>query len=60
MSDIICPYCGKEKDPYDIMGDSDWDDQSGNWCKVECSCGKFYKVKQCDVEIIRHFIVEVE
>ena len=58
--DIICPFCGEIINPSNIMGDSDWDDQEFEWCNDnECpDCEGRFKIKQSDVEIIRHFEIE--
>ncbi len=60
MSETKCPYCNEPIDPLDIMGDSDWDEQQFDWYRDnECSnCGKRYKIRQDDVEVIRSFEVE--
>lgn len=54
---IECPYCDKEIDYANIMGDSDWDDQSYDWYDdIECPyCHNRFKAKQYDIEIIRYF-----
>jgi len=58
--ELGCPYCNTSIDPSDIMGDSDWDDQMFDWYEdVECTnCGKRFKIRQCDVEVIRYFETE--
>lgn len=55
--ELGCPHCNTSIDPSDIMGDSDWDDQMYDWCEdVECNnCGKRFKIRQSDVEVIRYF-----
>ena len=59
---IICPYCNKTIDMYDIMGDSDWDDQQFEWCDdITCpnpECDKSIKIRQTDIEITRYFEIE--
>ena len=60
MSETKCPYCNEPIDLTNIMGDSDWDEQQYDWCHDnECpNCGKRYKIRQDDVEVIRSFEVE--
>ena len=63
MSDEIkCPYCNIVIDPSNIMGDSDWDEQEFDWYDDnECpNCGKRFKIRQYNVEIIRDFEIEEE
>ena len=51
-----CPYCNETIEPYNIMGDADWDDQQFDWVDTECpNCNKSFKIRQSDVEIIRYF-----
>jgi len=55
--DINCPYY-VIIDPSNIMGDSNWDEQLFDWYDVECSCGKWYRIRQWDIEVIRSFEIE--
>lgn len=55
--ELGCLYCNTFIDPSDIMGDSDWDKQMFDWYEdIECTnCDKRFKIRQYDVEVIRHF-----
>lgn len=58
--DINCPHCNVKIDPSGIMGDSDWDEQGFDWYDDnECpNCGKRYRIRQYDIEIIRYFEIK--
>jgi len=59
MNEVNCPHCNEPIDPSNIMGDSDWDEQEFDWYDNECSnCGKQYKIRQYDIEVIRDFEIK--
>lgn len=56
---LLCPHCKTPIDPFNIIGDSDWDEQQFDWVENECSnCGKQYKIRQWDVEVKRSFEIK--
>jgi len=59
MTEIKCPYCGKNIDPYTIMGDSDWDDQAWDPYTTECPyCDELITIEQYEMEVVRYFSTE--
>ncbi|GAH08490.1 unnamed protein product [marine sediment metagenome] len=56
QNQIICPECKQSVDYCNVMGDSDWDDQEYEWYETDCpKCGKYIKIRQYDVEVLRCF-----